>query len=107
MTKNLNSLLKAAAIPVSWWAAATIAMAGWDANPQWHSATFTVDDPVWKSLKILSYGSLVVGTIAGWLVMRQRVQTRMAIILLIPYLALIGAGVVTLMFWAIGLAGGI
>jgi hypothetical protein len=47
-----------------------------------------VEDPVWMGLGILAYGGLYMGTIAGWLLLGQSVQTKMAFVLLVPYLVL-------------------
>src|SRR5215813_12916536 len=99
------ALLKAAAIPVGWWATALIAMAGWEVNPQWHSAAFMVDDPVWNALWFLAYGGLGAGTIVGWLLLRHFVQTRMALVLLVPYLVLTSVAVIATVMVGMALRG--
>jgi len=106
MTKSLNALLKAAAIPVCWWAAAVSSLAGWGMNPAWHRPSYTGEDSILNGLMVLAYGGLLVGTVTGWLLLRQWVQSRMALVLLVPYLALIVAGVVAVVFVGLALAGG-
>jgi len=84
---------------------ALIAMAGWEVNPQWHSATSMVEDPIWNALWLLAYGGLGAGTIVGWLLLRQFVQTRMALALLVPFLVLTSVGVIVTVVIGMALTG--
>jgi hypothetical protein len=104
MANNLSSLVKAAGIPVATWAVATVAILAWEALPAAHSQ-LTSEDPVLQTLLVTAYGGLIAGTSGGWLLLRRQVHTKTALILLVPYLALIALGVVITFMAAMAITG--
>jgi len=93
MTTNLSTLLKAAGVPVGILALATTGMSARIYVPALQWGLLDNEDRVWIGLMILGYGGLIAGTPAAWMWMRRRLQTRTALMLLVPYLALVALGV--------------
>jgi hypothetical protein len=92
--KTFKTLLKAAGVPVGIWALATTGMLVRNFVPALQLGLFADEDPVWVGLMILGYGGLIAGTPGAWMWLRRRLQTSTALMLLVPYLALVALGVV-------------
>jgi hypothetical protein len=83
---------KAAAIPMAAWAATTaLALALVFVPFAWRGSVYSA---VWYALPPTGSFGLLVSAVVGWLSLRRRLQTRTALILLLPYLVVVAIGLV-------------
>jgi hypothetical protein len=86
------TFFKATAIPVAAFAAVMAMITSWVYGP------FGAFQPLLygNDLRGLAWTSLLLGTISGWLFLWRRLQIRMALVLLVPYLAVVTVGCVAI-----------
>jgi hypothetical protein len=84
------TFLKATAIPVAVFAAVMAMITFWVYGPLGPFKPVIYGE----DLRGLAWTSLLLGTTSGWLFLWRRLQIRMALVLLVPYLAVVTVGCV-------------